>query len=414
LKTLRLIFESFRFALTALRSNLLRTILSLLGVTVGIFAIILVFTVVDSLERNVKQSLTFLGDNVIYVEKWPWIFGPEYPWWKYVNRPQPIYDEYEFVAEKVTDAKAVSIMARRRTIARYGSNSTGGVNLFGVSYEHQDVADIPVTSGRYFSQLEVQTARNVAVIGANVGDALFPTTDPLGKELSIKGQRYLVIGVMKRVGENLLDAPSNDDNIFVPYKAFLKVYYSGRYDGVGSTIAIKGHDGQNMAELEAQVQGVMRQRRGLRPREEDSFALNQPQMLSDMVSNIFGVITLVGAIIGSFAILIGGFGIANIMFVSVRERTNQIGIQKSLGAKRYFILLQFLFEAIFLSMLGGIAGLLLVYPFTFISFGTLDFALTFSNVVIGLGLAVIIGIVSGLMPAWSAARMDPVTAIRTA
>ncbi|EMR01741.1 ABC transporter permease [Cesiribacter andamanensis] len=414
MKTLRLIFESFRFALTALRSNLLRTILSLLGVTVGIFSIILVFTVVDSLERNVKESLAFLGDNVIYVEKWPWIFGPEYPWWKFVNRPQASYPEYEFVAEKVTNAKAVSIMARRRTTARYGSNSTGGVTLFGVSYEHQDVADIPVENGRYFSPLEVQTARNVAVIGANVVEALFPTTDPLGKELTIKGQRYQVIGVMKRVGENLLDGPSNDDNIFVPYKAFLKAYYSGRYDGVGSIIAIKGKEGQNMTELLEEVRGVMRQRRGLRPREEDTFALNQPQMLSDMVSSIFGVITIVGAVIGSFAILIGGFGIANIMFVSVRERTNQIGIQKSLGAKRYFILLQFLFEAVFLSLLGGIAGLLLVYPFTFISFGALDFTLSLSNVVIGLGLAVVIGIISGLMPAWSAARMDPVTAIRTA
>lgn len=398
----------------ALRSNLLRTTLSLLGVTVGIFAIILVFTVVDSLERNVKQSLTFLGDRVIYVEKWPWLFVPEYPWWKYMNRPQAVYNEYEFLSEKITDAQAVSIFARRRTTVSRGSNSSGGINMLGVSHEHQDVADIPIEQGRYFTQLEVQTSRNVAVIGANVADDLFGGQDPLGKELSVKGQRFQVIGVMKRVGENLLDAPSNDDNMFVPYKAFLKIYHSGKYDGIGSTIAVKAREEQDMEELEAEVQGLMRQRRGIRPLEEDSFALNQPQMLSDMVSSIFGVITLVGAIIGSFAILIGGFGIANIMFVSVRERTNQIGIQKSLGAKRYFILLQFLFEAVFLSLLGGIAGLILVYPFTFLEFGSLDFILTLDNIIVGLGLAAIIGVISGLWPAWSAAKMDPVTAIRTA
>lgn len=400
--------------MNALRSNLMRTTLSLLGVTVGIFAIILVFTVVDSLERNVKQSLAFLGDHVIYVDKWPWLFSPDAPWWKYVSRPHVVYEEYEFMKEKITEAKAVSIYARRRTTASRGSNSLGRVNFMGVSYDHQNVSDIPIEGGRYFTQMEVQTAQNVAVIGANVAEALFNSQEPLGKEISIKGQRFKVVGVMKKVGENLLDAPSNDENVFVPYKAFLKIYYSGKYDGVGSTIAVKAKEGQDMEELEAEVRGLMRQRRGLRPREEDSFALNQPQMLSDLVGNVFSVITLVGAIIGSFAILIGGFGIANIMFVSVRERTGQIGIQKSLGAKRYFILLQFLFEAVFLSLLGGIAGLLLVYPFTFLEFGTMDFSLSLDNIIIGLGLAAVIGVVSGLWPAWAAAKMDPVTAIRTA
>ena len=399
--------------MTALRSNLLRTTLSLLGVTIGIFTIILVFTVVDSLERSVKQSFSFLGDNVVYVDKWPWIFAEEYPWWKYINRPNPIYQEYEFLAEKSKNAKAVSIFAIRRTTVKHGSSSSGGVPLFGISYDHQNVAEIPIESGRYFTPLEVQTARNVAVIGANVAENLFGNKDPLGKEVTIKGRRFQVVGVMKRVGESLLDTPSNDENVFVPYKAFQKMYYSGRYDGVRPSIAVKAKEGESLEELVAEVRGLMRQRRSQRPLEDDSFALNQPKMLSDMLSNVFNIITLVGAVIGSFAILIGGFGIANIMFVSVRERTGQIGVQKSLGAKRYFILLQFLFEAIFLSLLGGLAGLLLVYPVTFIPLGSLELILSLDNIVIGLGLAAVIGMISGLWPAWAAARMDPVTAIRT-
>lgn len=420
MKTLRLIFESIRFALQALRSNLLRTTLSLLGVTIGIFTIILVFTVVDSLELGVRQSLSFVGDRVVYVQKWPWSFGPEYPWWKYINRPQPVYQEFEFMRDQLKGAKAVSIQAGRRVVAKQGSNSTS-VYFNGISYDHKDVADIPVAEGRYFTQIESETGQNVAVIGATAAEELFAARDPLGKEISVNGRRFRVVGVMKKVGENLLDAPSNDQNMFIPYKAFQKVFYSGKYDGVGSSIAIKGNEDESpqLEVLEAEVRGLMRQRRGLRPLEDDNFALNKPQMLADFITGIFNAITIVGAIIGSFAILIGGFGIANIMFVSVRERTNQIGIQKSLGAKRYFILLQFLFEAIFLSMLGGLGGLFMVYLIItvvplMIDLGSFILVLNAGNVIVGLAVAILVGVISGLWPAWAAAKMDPVTAIRTA
>lgn len=412
---IKLILESFLFAWSALRGNLLRTTLSLLGVTVGIFAIIAVFTVVDSLERSIRDSLNFLGDKTIYIQKWPWHFGPNYEWWKYMKRPEPTFDEYEFLAEYLKEAKAVSIFSDSRVTMKQGSNNIEGVNLFGISYAHNEVVDIPIEQGRYFTQQEMERGMNVAVIGKNIANALFPREDPIGKDMKVRGLKFQIIGVMEEQGENMLEAPSNDDNAFIPYRAFTKMFYIGKYEGAGASIGVKGYDDDpNLERLEAEVQGLMRQRRGLRPLEEDDFALNRPQMFADVVSSIFAVVTLVGAVIGSFSILIGGFGIANIMFVSVRERTNIIGIQKSLGAKNFFILFQFLFEAVFLSLIGGLFGLGLVYLATFIPLGgSMELVLTFKNVAIGLGLAVLIGIISGILPAWSAAKMDPVIAIRT-
>jgi putative ABC transport system permease protein len=412
----RLLFESFRFAINELRVNLMRTILSLLGVTIGIFAIIGVLTVVDSLESSLKASLAFIGDKVIRVEKFPWIFTNNYAWWEYYKRPQASYEEFEFLQDNLTLGNGICLFAvRGNVVIKHENNSIGGTALFGVTYGYSDVYETPIEKGRYFSPSEVNFGNNVAILGAEIASGVFGDKDPVGKQISIKGLKFTVIGVMKRQGENLIDAPSNDDFCIIPYTGFKKLYYSGRRWGIESVISVKGRDDDvGLVKLENEIRGYMRSRRGLRPIQEDNFALNRPEAFANIISATFDVIGIAGWVIGSFSILVGGFGIANIMFVSVKERTHIIGIQKSLGAKNYFILFQFLFEAIFLSLLGGGIGLLLVYLITIlVPTGSLELVLSIKNIILGLGVSSIIGMVSGIVPAALAARLDPVIAIRT-
>ncbi|WP_026462177.1 ABC transporter permease [Adhaeribacter aquaticus] len=411
---LRLILESFRFAWQALKSNLLRTILSLLGVTIGIFAIISVFTIVDSLERNIRNSMNFLGNNVIYVQRFPWAFGNDYPWWKYFQRPSATIREYRLLEHKLENAEGVAIFwDRRGNTLRYRSNSTSGVNIQGISYGFNKISDVPVAQGRYFTQQEANAARNVIIIGAKIAENLFPNETPLGKAIKIRGLKFSVIGVMEKQGENMLGMPTNDANAYMPFGAFNKLFSTGR-QGIEPTIGIKGRETDiGLLELEYEIRGVMRNIRGLKPRDSDNFALNRPEMVAEAITGMFNVIGVAGWVIGGFSILVGGFGIANIMFVSVKERTNIIGIQKSLGAKNYFILFQFLFESIFLSLIGGGVGIFLVYLITLIPQNALELLLSFGNITLGLGVSVVIGVLSGIIPAILASNLDPVIAIRS-
>lgn len=415
MQIIRLTFESFRFAWNALKSNLLRTVLSLLGVTVGIFSIIAVFTIVDSLEKSIKDSLNFLGSNNINVEKWPYGFGGgPYPWWKYLKRPQPTYDDYKFLVENGDSFQAITIFAMKDGITVKQSNNSTSADLMGVAYDHKEVYEIPIEKGRYFTPLEADAARNVAVLGHRIATELFPYEDPIGKTIVMRGLKYYVIATIKEEGEGFLGMPTNDNNIYLPYKTFQKLYYSGPRDGIGSVITAKGKTADiGLVELENDLRGLMRQKRGLKPAQEDDFALNRPEALVNFISSTFDILSVAGWVIGSFSILVGGFGIANIMFVTVKERTNIIGIQKSLGAKNYFILFQFLFEAIFLSVIGGGAGIFLVYLISFASLGSLDLQLSVANVVLGLSVSAVIGMASGIIPAATASRLDPVIAIRT-
>ena len=415
----KLILESFRFAWNALKMNAFRTTLSLLGVTVGIFAIIGVFTVVDSLEKSIRDSLNFLGTGTIYVAKWPFTVDEngEYNWWDFWNRPNPSYNEFKFLEQNLKSKSAIAIWSGdRNSVMKYKSNSYDEATFIGGSYLYNEIFNVPIGEGRYFTQNEVMMAKNVAVIGANIAESLFDNESALGKTIKVRGQKYFVIGVIEKEGESFMGFTTNDENFIVPYESFRKIFSTGtgRTNEKQSTIGLKGYDEDiGLIKMEYELKGLLRTRRGLRPKDMDNFALNRPEAIANVIGGVFDVLGMAGWFIGGFSILVGGFGIANIMFVSVRERTNIIGIQKSLGAKNYFVLFQFLFESVFLSFLGGAAGLLLVFLLSFLSLGTLELTMTWQNVVLGLGVSASIGMISGIIPAALAARMDPVEAIRS-
>lgn len=414
----RQILESFRFAITALKSNLLRTILSLLGVTVGIFAIIAVLTMVDSLEKNIKDSLNFLGSSVIYVEKWPFNTDPDFAWWEYLRRPHASYNEYRFLQSKLKHQSSIAIFAGRGgQVVKRKSSTIGDIRLVGGSEGYDGIFELNIERGRYFIPEEFLAGRNVAIIGYEVANGLFPNgEDPIGQIVKIKNLQYVVIGVTKKEGESFMGFTSNDYTTIIPYNNFRRLYQtgSGRYNEIPSRIGIKGFESDiGLVELENETRGLLRSKRGLKPRDKDTFVMNRPEAIANAIGSLFDVVGLAGWVIGGFSILVGGFGIANIMFVSVKERTSIIGLQKSLGAKNYFILFQFLFEAVFLSLIGGIGGLFLVWLITFIPMGSLEVVLTVKNIVLGLGVSTVIGLVSGIVPAAMASRLDPVVAIRS-
>jgi putative ABC transport system permease protein len=410
---LRLLKESFGFAMNALRNNKLRTLLSLLGVTIGIFSIIAVLAAVDSLDKKIKKDLSSLDKNTIYLMRFS--FGPsEIPQWKREQFPNVKYDEYEYLKNSVNQMEqmAFQFFVNRESI-KYQSASVSDVNIVPVSHEFIDIQGLEFDEGRFYNESESNSGVPVIVIGNEIATGLFEGSNPIGKNIRLYGQRFSVIGVLKKQGAGMF-GDSNDTSVFIPVN-FLRRMYGDNNDAMTPVILIKPEKGVDMDAFKAELAQKLRNYRGMKTDEIDNFFINVLSGFTDLIDGIVGQMNVVGWIISGFSLLVGGFGIANIMFVSVKERTNLIGIQKSLGAKNRFILFQFLFEAVILSVIGGAVGLLLVWIISVVLTKALDFefVLSMSNVFLGTGLAALIGLVSGILPAISAAKLDPVEAIRT-
>ncbi len=412
---IRLFLESFRFAYNSLVVNPLRTLLSLLGITIGVFCIISVFTIIDSLERTIRNSMEKLGSNVVYVQKWPWAPPPgetDYPWWKYLNRPVPKLVELDEIKRRSNLAQSVVYYHTFNRTVQFGTNKAENVVILGGSSGLIDTWSLKIAYGRPLSDEELDGIYNIGMMGSELAVQLFPGGSPVGKYVKIQGFSFFIVGVFEKMGEDMFGT-SMDNRVLIPIK-FAHRMVDPRMDA-GQTIIVKGKNEIATARLTEELEGIMRSIRRIKPSGENDFALNEVSLISGQLDGIFKVLNLAGWIIGGFSILVGGFGIANIMFVSVKERTKIIGIQKAMGAKNRFILLEFLFEATILSLIGGLIGLFIIYIGTYIAKEAYDFefVLTAGNIATGLIISITIGLIAGLVPARSASKLDPVEAMNT-
>jgi putative ABC transport system permease protein len=406
------IIQSFQ----ELRVNKLRTFLSLLGITIGIFCIIAVLTVIDSMKNNIRNEMSSLGNDVLYIGRWPWMDeGGEYKWWEFWRRKSMSLEEYHAIEHDVADVDYLTLcLPLDGNTIKYQSEEATGISCYAVMHHFDKLQNIEIQFGRYLSAPEIDGGVQTAVIGYTLYQNLFPgNIDAIGKHISLKGKAFTIVGVMKKVGKNMAGFDYDNSLIFSYYIATTMV--DTRSFNVDPFLMVKAQNGKSLEDVKDEVTGVLRRVRKVKPGQHNDFAINQLSQISERIEMLFTTINLIGWVIAGFSLIVGGFGIANIMFVTVKERTKIIGLKKAIGARSGSILLEFLLEAVSLCLIGGLVGVLIVLLLSFAMTHYFDFPVVLStkNFIVGLSISAIVGILAGFIPARAASKLDPVVAIRT-
>lgn len=413
-KTLEIVWTTLKLAVQELTKNKLRTFLSLFGVTIGIFCIIGVLSTVNSLEKNIQDGIKSLGTNTIYIDKWDYQGGAEYPWWKYVNRPSPKLTEMKLIKEKISAKIAAVFSFTTQSFIQYDNDKLDGINYHGITDEFEKIQPVEIAYGRYLNQMDFDFGTPNIIIGYENAEMLFGKAEKaVGKEVGLRNKKAIIIGVIKKQGKSFIDGWQFDKSIVLSYKFMKQMLFNERWNN--PKIIIAGPEGMSSDALKDELKGAMRSIRRLGPTEEDDFALNAISDFSKNTSQLFGSVNLGGWLIGLLSLIVGAFGIANIMFVTVKERTPIIGLKKAIGAKRGTILMEFLLESALICIIGGLIGILLVVVLAQLLSSAFNFPIFVSTQILGLAIfiCIAIGMLAGIIPAMIASKMDPVVAIRS-
>src|SRR5579862_1499203 len=411
---LEIIWTSFKMALQEFRSNKLRTFLSLLGITFGIFCIISVLSTISSMEAAIQNDIKSLGTSAIYIDKWEYSNDSNYPWWRFVKRPIPKYAEMKILKQTVPSLANATYVTNTNSTLEYHDDILNGLNYYGVTEDFANIQSIEITNGRYLQQSDFDQSANSIVMGYTLAEKIFGKPEKaVGNIIKLKKEkRAIIIGVIKKQGQSMMQMWDYDNSMIMPY-TFLKQIVKD--ENAQPVIIAQGKPNITIPELKDELTGAMRSIRKLSPTQEDNYALNDIDSFSKFMHDLFGNVSLGGWAIAALSLVVGMFGVANIMFVTVRERTAQIGLKKAIGAKSSTILTEFLLESAFLCVIGGLIGLLAVFGLTQIVSAFVGFKVFIPAGIIIMAIAVcmIVGVLAGIIPAISAAKLNPVVAIRS-
>lgn len=402
--------ESLQIAFGAIRANKARGALTTLGIIIGIVAVILTMTAANGLQNRFRQSFSAVGADVIYVSRMPWIIMNDF--FLYRNRPAVELRHADDLGARLRGRAIVNPTMIGNHDVKYQSETLEGVTIRGTTEKESLVSSAQPESGRFLMSSDVDNNRYVCVIGSDVRDGIFSSANPINKKIKIGRSTFRVIGVMEKRGGSFLGGPNFDRQITIPITAYIKAFGGnrGRQD---VSIAVKAPNKEVLEELEFEVMGEMRKIRKLRPSEPDNFSINKLDTLVGAFNNMMGVVLLVGLLVTSISLFVGGVGVMNIMFVSVTERTREIGIRKAIGAKRRSIMMQFLFESSAICLSGGLFGIVLASILTAVINAVLmPASVSIQILIIAVVVAVSVGVLAGLMPAYRGAKLNPIEALR--